>query len=205
MAFSARLCQIRVAPAREGAIAGGRRPQNRAFGHRWRREVTGGPGLDSEVSSSSRRRRRATQGWQKRGSKMMIIKGNNQTWRGAGRLSQPGPCLGSAGQSRPGLGPCVRIGSPESARAFRLSGKRVTAAAYSPEPDSSRLRRRGPGPGRPTGMALSRIAHLGVRPGPAGVSGNGRLPSGPCPASGSPPARWRPGQPSLMMALSWVA
>ena len=43
--------------------------ENRGFRHRWRLEVTGGPGLDRDDSSSNRRSRRATQGQWKGGSR----------------------------------------------------------------------------------------------------------------------------------------
>ena len=110
---------------RGGVIACGCGAQNRAFRHGWRREMTGGPGLDKKDLSNNHRWRRATQGGRERPR-------GYQRWKGAGRPSQPGPCLGSAGQSRPGLGTCDRLGSPESARALSQASKQVTAARRRP-------------------------------------------------------------------------
>ena len=87
--------------------------------------MTGSPRFDREDSSSNCR-------WGERPKVGGRVFGNNQRLRGTGRPCQPGPCLWSAGQSRPGFGPCVRPGSPRSARA--LSRKRVTAADDSPAP-----------------------------------------------------------------------
>ena len=86
--------------------------------------MTGGPRLDREDLEIA--------GGGERPNLEERVRGNNQRWRGAGRPSQPGSCLGSTGptRNRPGLGPCLRLGSPESVRA--LFSQRVTAAADSP-------------------------------------------------------------------------
>ena len=154
----------------------------------------GRPGTRQEDSSSNHRSWRATQvRWKRAFAGIIRVKDGE-----ASRSSESGRALSRVGQPElTWTRTCVMLASPESV--WNLFSKRVTAAADSPAPDSSRLSRRSPGP------TLSRVARLGVRPGLASVLGNGRLPFGPCLASGSPTTRWRPSQPSLMMALYRVA
>ena len=135
--------------------------------------MTGGPGLDREDSLGAKLPIAGGGERPKVGGRE--VRGNNQRWGGGGRLSKPGPCLGSAGQSRPGLEPCVRLGSTESARALsskppmvawkaRLAGTRLEPTqSPTPGPDWHGLVS-----GRPTRSQA----------GPASVLGNGRLRSG---------------------------